>query len=90
MHGLQLHACGSSYIDEAVVEEHAEDGGAHALLRRHGGRHLLPHDGGQVRARLGVEVGRELLRVRGAGEQGNEDDGEGEEGHGPAGECGHG
>jgi len=67
----------ATYIDEAVVEEHAEDGGAHPLL--------LPHDGEQLRARLGVEVGREQLS-RGAAN--GEDDGEGKEGCRP-GEDGH-
>jgi len=76
----------AAYIDEAVVEEHAEDGGAHPLLLPHGGRHPLPHDGGQLRARVVVEVGRELLS-RGAAKNG-EDDGKGKEGCRP-GEDGH-
>jgi len=76
----------ATYIDEAVVEEHAEDGGAHPLLLPHGGSHPRPHDGEQLRARLGVEVGRELLS-RGAAKNG-EDDGEGKEGCRP-GEDGH-
>jgi len=49
----------SMYIDEAVVEEHAEDGGAHALLRRHGRRHPGPHDALHVRALLAVEARRQ-------------------------------
>jgi len=47
-------------IDEAVVEEEADDGRAHPgllgdCLRRH-----RPDDGGHARARLGVELGGEL------------------------------
>lgn len=76
-----------AYIDEAVVEEEAEDGGGHPRLPLHGGGHPLPHDGGQVRARRRVEVGRQL-RVRRAAEDG-EDDGEGNEAGRP-GEGSHG
>ena len=77
----------AAYMDEAVVEEHAEDGGAHPLLLPHGGRHPRPHNGGQLRARVGVEVGRELLS-RGAASKNGEDDGKGKEGCQP-GEDGH-
>jgi hypothetical protein len=66
------------------VEEQAEDGRAHPPLPLHGGGHAAPNDGGHVRARPGVEVGRQL-RVRRAAE----DDGEGDEGGQPD-EDGHG
>lgn len=59
----------ATHIDEAVVEEHAEDGGAHALLRRHGGRHPGPHDALHVRALLAVEARRQPAAGRSTGQQ---------------------
>jgi hypothetical protein len=49
-----------TYIDEAVVEEEAEDGRAHACLLLHGLRHAPTHDGRQRRARRVVERRRQL------------------------------
>ena len=48
------------YIDEAVVEEEAEDGGTHAGFFGKSLPHCVADNGLKVRARFGVEVGREL------------------------------
>jgi hypothetical protein len=47
-------------VDEAVVEEEPDNGGAHPRLRGDGRRHHGPHDRFHVWARLGVELGGEL------------------------------
>lgn len=51
-------------IDETVVEEEADDGGAHPGLLGDRLLHHRPHDGGHAGARLGVELGRELPMAR--------------------------
>jgi len=55
-----------TYLDEAVVEEEAEDGGAHALLPGDGGLQHRPDGVVHAGARVGVEAGAQLRR-RGAG-----------------------
>ncbi|RWW13927.1 hypothetical protein GW17_00022338 [Ensete ventricosum] len=54
-----------AYVDEAVMEEEAEDGGAHAGFPADGLRHDRPYDGLQVGARRRVERRRQL-RLRSA------------------------
>jgi hypothetical protein len=51
-------------VDEAVVEEEANDGRAHPWLRGDGRRHDGPHDGFHVGARLGVELVGQLRVAR--------------------------
>ena len=51
-------------IDEAVVEEEADDGRAHPGLLGDCLRHHRPHDGDHAGARLGVELGGELPMTR--------------------------
>jgi hypothetical protein len=58
----------TSYLDEAVVEEEAEDGGPHALLPGDGGLHHRLDGAVHAGARVGVEA-RGQLRRRGAGER---------------------
>jgi hypothetical protein len=52
--------CMHAYLDEAVVEEEAEDGGPHPRLLLHGGGHPGPHDGLQAGAARVVERRRQL------------------------------
>ena len=61
---------GVASLDEAVVEEEAHDGGAHALLAVDGRLHHRLHRAVQARAGAGVEARRQL-RPRGAGLQGH-------------------
>lgn len=56
-------------IDETVVEEEADDGGAHPGLLGDRLLHHRPHDGGHAGARLGVELGRELPMAMGRKKQ---------------------
>jgi len=46
-----------SYLDEAVVEEEADGGGAHALLSGDGGFHHRLDGVVHAGARVGVEAG---------------------------------
>jgi hypothetical protein len=55
-----------SYLDEAVVEEEADGGGAHALLSGDGGFHHRLDGVVHTGARGGVEAGGQL-RPRSAG-----------------------
>jgi len=61
------------YLDEAVVEEEANDGGAHALLPGDRGLHHRLDGAVQAGAGGGVEAGGELRR-RGAGQHQEESD----------------
>jgi len=60
------------YLDEAVVEEEAEDGGAHALLLGDGGPHHRLDGAVDAGAGVGVEA-RGQLRRRGAGRHQHEE-----------------
>lgn len=57
-----------TYVDEAVMEEEANDGGAHPGILADDLRHDRPHDALQVGARHGVERRRQLT-VGGARQQ---------------------
>ena len=60
-----------TYLNEAVMEEETEDGGAHALLPGDGGLQHRPDGVVHAGARVGVEAGAQLRR-RGAGGAGQQ------------------
>jgi hypothetical protein len=77
LHIIDLSLLVCSYLDEAVVEEEAEDGCAHALLLGDGGLHHRLDSVVHSRARRGVEARGQLRRRHAAGERQEKDDGDG-------------
>ena len=62
-----------TYIDEAVVEEEAEDGRPHSRLAGDLVRHHRPHDALHVWTRLVVVPCREMVAI-GSGRDNNEEE----------------
>jgi hypothetical protein len=66
-----------TYLDEAVVEEEAEDGCAHSLLLGDGGLHHRIDGIVHSRARRGVEARGQLRRRHAAGKRQEKDESDG-------------
>ena len=64
-----------SYVDEAVVEEEADDGGGQSGVASDGRSHGVLDDALEVRTGSGVEVGAELGACRAQAQKEDEENG---------------